>query len=103
MKWLAIAFLLILPVGAVYYAGVFKTAFDTNACYAEVLGTLSDQAQAAAAVRDSARMARYARLMQSLPLRGYESQCEKSAGWPLPQRHQADRQTSRAVPAHGRM
>lgn len=76
-KFLGIAALLVIPVTGAFHAGAFSTAFNTNLCYSDVLDKLADKAQAAAASGDSVRIAHYARLMKSLPLAGYESQCER--------------------------
>jgi hypothetical protein len=76
-KFLGIAALLVIPLAVAFYAGVFSTAFNTNLCYSDVLDKLADKAQAAAASGDSVQIAHYARLMKSLPLAGYESQCER--------------------------
>ena len=76
-KFLGIAALLAIPLALAFYAGVFSTAFNTNLCYSDVLDKLAAKAQAAAASGDSVQMAHYARLMKSLPLAGYESQCER--------------------------
>ena len=59
-----------------FYAGVLSTSFNSNMCYAAVIDKLATQAQAAAATQDPAAMARYAGKLRSLPLHGYESDCD---------------------------
>jgi len=75
MKYLAIAFALIIPCAVSFYAGVFSTSFDTNMCYSNVLRTLSEQAKSVAASGKPADIERYARMIDSLPNAGYESDC----------------------------
>lgn len=75
MRYLAIAFALIIPCAVSFYAGVLSTSFDTNMCYSEVLSTLSEQAKSAAASGKPADIERYARIIESLPNAGYESDC----------------------------
>ena len=77
IKFLTIALAVVVPAVVVFYAGVFSTSFNTNMCYSLVLSKLSERAQLAAASRDHMHMVHYARLMESLPNRGYESQCEE--------------------------
>ncbi|MEW6024944.1 MAG: hypothetical protein AB1807_22710 [Pseudomonadota bacterium] len=77
MKYLAIAFALILPCVASFYAGVFSTSFNTNMCYSNILSTLAEQAKSAAASGNQAEMDRYARMIDDLPNAGYESDCAK--------------------------
>ncbi|MCP1444830.1 hypothetical protein J3D54_003962 [Pseudomonas sp. GGS8] len=66
---------MILPCAISYYAGVLITSFDTNLCYSELIGNLSDQAQVVAMSKDPAEMEKYAKIIKNLPLEGYESNC----------------------------
>jgi len=75
MRYLALAFALIIPCAVSFYAGVFVTSFNTNMCYSNVLSTLSEQAKGAAASGKPADIERYARMIDSLPNKGYESDC----------------------------
>jgi hypothetical protein len=64
-----------IPCVISYYAGVFITSFDTNMCYSELIGNLSDQAQVVATSKDPAAMEEYAKIIKDLPIQGYESNC----------------------------
>lgn len=77
MQYLAIAFALILPCAVSFYAGLFSTSFDTNMCYSNVLRSLADQAKSAAASGNPADIERYTRMIDTLPLAGYESDCAR--------------------------
>jgi len=77
MKYLAIIFALILPCAISFYVGVFSTSFETNLCYSNVLRSLADQAKSAAASGNPADIERYARMIDTLPLAGYESDCTR--------------------------
>ena len=61
----------------VFYAGVFSTSFNSNMCYSSALRELQQRAQAVAASKDPAAMEKYAKLMQALPLHGYETNCDE--------------------------
>lgn len=71
----AIAFLLAGIV--VFYAGVFSTSFNSNMCYSSAMHELQQRAQAVAASKDPAAMEDYVKLMQALPLHGYETSCDE--------------------------
>jgi len=77
MKFLAIAFALIVPCAVSFYAGVFSTSFETNMCYSTVLRGLADEASRVAASGDRADMERYAHMIDALPNAGYESDCSR--------------------------
>ncbi|WP_141213177.1 hypothetical protein [Janthinobacterium sp. PC23-8] len=61
----------------VFYAGVFSTSFNSNMCYSSAMHELQRRAQAVAASKDPAAMEKYAKLMQALPLHGYETSCDE--------------------------
>jgi hypothetical protein len=72
------ALLLSLTFGALCFgAGAFITSFNQNMCYSEVLTELGSSAQSAANSSNLVIFKSWADFASSLPLQGYESNCEE--------------------------
>lgn len=64
-------------VGGAYFTGVILTSFDTNLCYSETISIIQDNVEHAIKTGESSDLLRVKELLDSLPLRGYESDCRE--------------------------
>ena len=61
----------------VYRVGEFSVSFGTNMCYSEVLSTISNQVNNAVKTGKKEDLVKVKILLDKLPLRGYESDCDE--------------------------
>jgi len=61
----------------VYRIGVFSVSFGANMCYSEVLSTISNQVNNAVKTGKKEDLLKVKTLLDKLPLRGYESDCDE--------------------------
>jgi len=66
-----------LLVGVTYWWAAFSTSFNINMCYSGVISFVSEQAQVVAVAKDENTTTAFKAMMQSLPLRGYETECSE--------------------------
>ena len=58
-----------------YFVGSFGASFDSGLCYSSVIVGIADEARSAIRVGGSSELQRFQGFMDSLPLRGYETDC----------------------------
>lgn len=58
----------------VFWLGAFSASFTTNLCYSEVIGKISEQVKKQESLESLAELSGK---LESLPLAGYESNCEE--------------------------
>lgn len=58
-----------------FYMGHMFASFDVNMCYSEILADLDRKVDAASKSGDQTKVLKIHKFLQSLPLRGYESDC----------------------------
>jgi len=73
---------LIAAIGAVliavgYGLGTFAESYSLNQCYALGLDTLATEGEVAASSKSDAALARFRRLVRSLPLAGPKTNCKR--------------------------
>jgi hypothetical protein len=62
-----------------YFVGVYSTLFETNLCYSNVISSLDEKAEAAISAGTSDAATGFRHLVNSLPLAGYETNCDAVA------------------------
>ncbi|GAB1266994.1 hypothetical protein NBRC116493_02470 [Aurantivibrio infirmus] len=60
-----------------YYWGVFTTSFNTNMCYSEVFWEIKAEVGSAINSEDTEELQNVEKLLNDLPLHGYESSCDE--------------------------
>lgn len=63
-------------VSIAYWFGAFSTSFNTNMCYSEVIGKITDEVKATSISDSKDALEELVRGLEALPLNGYESDCE---------------------------
>ena len=59
-----------------YIVGVYSTQFETNLCYSNVISSIDEKAEAAISAGTPAAATGFRHLVNSLPLAGYETNCD---------------------------
>jgi hypothetical protein len=62
-----------------YFVGVYSTLFETNLCYSNVISSLDEKAEAAISAGTPDAATGFRHLVSSLPLAGYETNCDAVA------------------------
>ncbi|EPG37002.1 hypothetical protein [Acinetobacter colistiniresistens] len=67
---------LFLIIMAAYLGSIFNS-FGLNLCYSEALASLSNQSKSMINSNDQQKKKQFETMLNSLPLNGYETDCEK--------------------------
>lgn len=62
-----------------YLVGVYSTLFETNLCYSNVISSIDEKAEAAISAGTPDATTGFRHLVNSLPLAGYETNCDAVA------------------------
>jgi hypothetical protein len=62
-----------------YFVGVYTTLFETNLCYSNVISSIEEKAEVAITAGTPAAATGFRHLVNSLPLAGYETNCDAVA------------------------
>jgi hypothetical protein len=79
VRALAIALGVLVILGLPYIVGVYSTLFETNLCYSNVISSIDEKAEAAISAGTPAAATGFRHLVNSLPLAGYETNCDAVA------------------------
>jgi hypothetical protein len=79
VRTLAIALGVLVILGLPYIVGVYSTLFETNLCYSNVISSIDEKAEAAISAGIPAAATGFRHLVNSLPLAGYETNCDAVA------------------------
>jgi hypothetical protein len=64
-------------LGSAYGIGSFSVLFNTNMCYSEIISLIQEEVDYAIKTNSTDDLIEVQNLMESLPLRGYESDCNE--------------------------
>lgn len=64
-------------LGSAYGVGSFTFLFNTNMCYSEIISLIQEEVDYAIKTKNTDDLIEVQNLIKSLPLRGYESDCNE--------------------------
>jgi hypothetical protein len=76
VRALAIVLGVLVILGLPYMVGVYSTLFETNLCYSNVISSIDEKAEAAISAGTPDAATGFRHLVNSLPLAGYETNCD---------------------------
>ena len=79
VRALAIVLGVLVILGLPYMVGVYSTLFETNLCYSNVISSIDEKAEAAISAGTPDAATGFRHLVNSLPLAGYETNCDAMA------------------------
>lgn len=71
------AIIYLLLVITAFYLGSVLNSFSLNLCYSEAIASLSSQSKSMINSNDQKKKQQFESMLNSLPLNGYETDCEK--------------------------
>ena len=79
VRALVIALGVLVILGLPYIVGVYSALFETNLCYSNVISSIDEKAEAAISAGTPDAATGFRHLVNSLPLAGYETNCDAVA------------------------